>query len=386
MMLPPTYLLPMDRADALAQAIADLFVVQDVTIDWREPGQIRFRGAFVCDLATEFDELRRRFEAHGYTPLIRKRKEDDEVFLVALPHVFAKQPTRWAINLALFLATVVSTMYVGGQEGIAAQGLWPGILSGWPFSLCILLILGSHELGHYFAARYHNVSVTLPFFLPVPTIIGTMGAFISIREPIKNRRALLDIGAAGPLVGLLFALPILVIGLATSPVEPMAAGSFLLEGNSLLYAGLKILLKGQFLPSNGLDVHLNQVAWAGWCGLLVTGLNLLPIGQLDGGHMAYVLFGRRARNLFWPVVLGLIGMSLLLGISTWWLWIMLLFFFGRNHAEPLDDVTPLDTRRRAIALLTLILFFVLFVPSPITMVEGGGEALQLLWRVAAGGW
>jgi membrane-associated protease RseP (regulator of RpoE activity) len=357
-----------DRAAALAHAIADLFAVRDITTEWRIPEQIRFRGTFLCDLATQFDELRRRFEAFGYTPLIRT-DPDGEVILVALPHIFEKQPTRWLLNLLLFLATIISTMFVGGQEAIATEGIWPGILQGWPFSLSILLILGAHELGHYFAARYHNVSVSLPYFLPVPTIIGTMGAFISIREPIKNRRALLDIGAAGPLAGLVFALPLTLIGLIMSPVQPLPEGAFMLEGNSLLYAALKFLTKGMWLPSpDGLDVHLTSVAWAGWCGLFVTGLNLLPIGQLDGGHMAYVLFGRYARHLFWPVVLGLIGISLLLNVGTWWFWILLLFFFGQRHAEPLDDITPLDPRRRLIAILTLVLFFLLFVPIPLRFI------------------
>jgi membrane-associated protease RseP (regulator of RpoE activity) len=252
----------------------------------------------------------------------------------------------------------------------------------------MLLILGAHELGHYFAARYHKVPVTLPYFIPFPSFIGTMGAFIRLKAPIKNRRALLDIGAAGPLAGMVFAVPILIIGLATSSVGPPPETGYYQEGNSVLYLLAKFVTQGQCLPDHSpvcqalapvtdaggggtratMDISLNQVAWAGWVGLFVTGLNLIPVGQLDGGHVSYVLFGRRARQFFWPAIVGLAVLALLTGASTWWLWIVLLFFFGRSYAQPLDDVTRLDPRRRAIAIFSLVLFFLVFVPVPIQLV------------------
>ncbi|MEZ4643085.1 MAG: site-2 protease family protein [Chloroflexota bacterium] len=248
--------------------------------------------------------------------------------------------------------------------------------SGWPFSLSIMLILGAHELGHYFAARYHKVPVTLPYFLPLPppfSLFGTLGAFIQLKAPVKNRRALLDVGVAGPLAGIVFALPILIYGLATSKVGPIGPpptdGAILLEGNSILYALTKLAMFGRFLPDGNFDVQLNQVAWAGWVGLLVTGLNLIPIGQLDGGHVVYVLLGRRANQLFWPVLAALGALVIFTGTSTWVIWIVLLFFLGRNHAEPLDDVTPLDDTRRAVAILALILFLLVFVPIPLQIVQ-----------------
>ena len=234
-----------------------------------------------------------------------------------------------------------------------------------------MLILGAHELGHYFAARYHKVPVTLPYFIPMPTsysLIGTLGAFIRLKAPVKNRRALLDVGAAGPLAGMVFALPILWYGLATSPVGPLPAGGYMLEGNSILYALSKIVIFGRFLPANGIDVSLNQFAWAGWVGLLVTGLNLIPVGQLDGGHVSYVLFGKKARQFFWPVVLGLALLVIVTGTFMWVVWILLLTVFGRVHAEPLDDVTPLDSRRRWIAIFTLVLFVLVFMPIPFQIV------------------
>jgi membrane-associated protease RseP (regulator of RpoE activity) len=195
-----------------------------------------------------------------------------------------------------------------------------------------------------------------------------MGAFIQLKAPVKNRRALFDIGAAGPLAGLVFAIPILLYGLYISPVEALPSGPYMLEGNSVIYALLKILVKGQFYPTATHDVFLSSFAWAGWVGLLVTGLNLLPVGQLDGGHVSYVLFGSKARYFFWPVIIGLAALSLLTGAVTWLIWIALLFAFGRRHAEPLDGVTKLDSKRKALAIFTLLLFFLVFVPIPLQSV------------------
>lgn len=367
---PPTITLPLEEIEALRKEITDLFVVYDTTLDQPQPGYVRFRGRFLVDTAVCFDDLRARFEKHGFTPMIRQ--EEDRTALIALPVVFDPPDSQWWINLVLFLATIFSTLYVGamyetGDPATALRSLW----LGWKFSASLMLILGAHELGHYFAARYHNVPVSLPYFIPMPTrfsLIGTMGAFIRLKAPVKNRRALLDVGAAGPLAGMVFALPILWYGLATSPVGPLPPGGYMLEGNSILYALMKIMILGRFLPANGIDVSLNQFAWAGWVGLLVTGLNLIPVGQLDGGHVAYVLFGKKARQFFWPVVLGLALLVIVTGTFMWVVWILLLTFFGRVHAEPLDDVTPLDGRRRWIAIITLALFVLVFIPVPFQIV------------------
>lgn len=367
---PPTTNLPLEEIEALRHEIADLFVVYDTTLDQPQPGYVRFRGRFLVDTAVYFDDLRTRFEKRGFTPMIRQ--EEDRTALIALPTVFDPPASQWWINLVLFIATIFSTLYVGamsetGDPEAALRSLW----LGWKFSASLMLILGAHELGHYFAALYHKVPVSLPYFIPMPTsysLIGTMGAFIRLKAPVKNRRALLDVGAAGPLAGMVFALPILWYGLATSPVGPLPAGGYMLEGNSILYALMKIVIFGRFLPANGIDVSLNQFAWAGWVGLLVTGLNLIPVGQLDGGHVAYVLFGKKARQLFWPVVLSLILLVIITGTFMWVIWVLLLTFFGRVHAEPLDDVTPLDSRRRLIAIFTLALFILVFIPIPFQIV------------------
>lgn len=363
--------IPLHKVEALRHALSPLFQVNDTALNAPEPGHVRFRGHFFQDPTKSYDELRDRFERHGFTPFVREA--GDQVAIIATPVVFTPDNSRRIINLVLLIATILSTLYTGATYGLTEAGdfsLW----RGWPFSLSLMLILGAHELGHYFAARYHDVPVTLPYFIPLPVVslLGTLGAFIQLKAPVKNRRALLDVGAAGPLAGMVFALPILAYGLMTSHVGPIdipAEGAVIMEGNSLLYAGMKIAIFGEMLPNNGVDVQLNQVAWAGWVGLLVTGLNLIPLGQLDGGHVAYVLFGRRARLLFWPILIALAALVIFTETYMWAIWIILLFFLGRYHAEPLDSVTPLDPRRRMVAIFTLILFLLVFVPIPLRILS-----------------
>lgn len=354
----------LDKVEAIRKAIGELFLVHTTLLDEPEPGSVRFRGRFLQDPAECFHELRLYFERYGFTPLVRE--ENEQVTLIGIPGVINPPASDWRINLALFLATIVSTLFIGSLWEIENPDEFWQIWRGWPFSLSIMLILTAHELGHYFAARYHRVPVTLPYFLPIPTILGTMGAFIRLKGPVHNRRALLDVGVSGPLAGMVFAVPILIYGLLESTVAPMTGGGFQ-EGNSILYVLFKYLVFGQYLPANGVDVHITPVAFAGWAGFLVTGLNLIPVGQLDGGHMAYVLFGERAKQIFWPSLFALAILALLTSNTMWILWIGLLYFLGQHHAQPLDDVTPLDPVRRVIAIGTLILFFLVFVPIPLVV-------------------
>jgi membrane-associated protease RseP (regulator of RpoE activity) len=356
--------------DALRRDIADLFTVDDTTLDYPDKGHVRFRGRFRCDPADCYDELRGRFERYGYTPVVN-REDDERSALIAMPVVFDHPGSRWIVNLVLLLVTILSTLVAGAAYETGSYELaWRQPWLGWPFALSILLILGAHELGHYFAARHHGVPVTLPYFIPMPlSLFGTLGAFIRLQGPVNNRRALFDVGAAGPLAGLVFALPLLLYGLATSNLVPITPGQPF-EGNSLLYLLVKFIVFNRVLPGGGQDVILNQVAWAGWVGLFVTGLNLIPVGQLDGGHVAYALFGPRARGFFWPAIFGLALITLFsyvrgILVVTWVLWIFLLLLFGRIHARPLEDVSTLDPRRRALAIFTLALFFLVFVPFPL---------------------
>jgi membrane-associated protease RseP (regulator of RpoE activity) len=346
-----------------------------------------FEGQLLKDSEEAYRELDEAFSAYNHTPYFRI-VEGKQVIHAMRGRV---QPRKrgWVLPLVLFLITFFSLLQVGTGIAVSeiaasnptlsddtilgyASELWRGL----PYAISLLLILGAHELGHYFAARYHKISVSLPYFIPLPFIgfFGTMGAFIRIDEPFKNRKAMLDVGAAGPLMGLVFAIPIVIIGLATSQVREVTPGG-VLEGNSLLYALAKVITFGRFLPDNGVDVYINQLAFAGWAGLLVTSLNLIPLGQLDGGHIVFSLFGNTVRKLYFPLLI-VVG-ALVLVSSMWLLWLVLLFMFGQLYAAPLDMITPLDKRRRWIAWLGVALLLVTFVPIPLSESVASGPSLPL---------
>ncbi len=270
---------------------------------------------------------------------------------------------RLGLHLLLFAATVLSTMTVGAvQRGYDPLADPVRILAGWNFSLTLMSILFVHEMGHYLMARRHRVDASLPYFIPAPSIIGTFGAFIRMRSPVTNRRALLDIGAAGPLAGFVASVPAIVIGLHYSEVRPPLAlqGPDLSFGISPIFGLLTWLTLGD-LP-DGAAVTLHPVAFAGWVGMLVTFLNLMPVGQLDGGHVVYALFGRRHRLVSRLTVLGL----LLLALASWqWLvWVGLLLAMGTAHPSPLDGATPLDPKRKVIGALTCLVFLLTLTPVP----------------------
>jgi membrane-associated protease RseP (regulator of RpoE activity) len=350
---------------------------QDSIIAARFAGQLRF------DSESAYEQLDRAFTEINHTPVFRL--EDGQHVALAMRGRIRPQQRPWWPNLALFIATVLSVLFVGSQLAISeiaqeniflaqriANDFPANLLYGWPFATSLLLILGSHELGHYFAARRHGLAVTLPYFIPLPffSLLGTMGAFIQLQQPLRNRKALLDVGAAGPLTGLIFAVPILFIGLAGARTGPVSPGG-IYEGDSLLYAFAKIVTYGEFLPNGSIDVLINsnQLAWAGWTGLLVTALNLIPIGQLDGGHILYSLLGERARLLYYP----LIGVMIVLTFmaQVWLFWVVLLLLFGRAYATPLDMITPLDRPRRVLAVFSLVVFLLIFVPTPLTSSNSG---------------
>ncbi len=334
-----------------------------------------FEGRLLLDSEAAYDQLDHLLEPDNYFALFREVAGKHVVYVIA-GRVRPKPRPIWP-NVLLLVITLVSVLIVGtnmaideianGSLAVAQPYLDNFVLNLWrglPYTIAIMLILGSHELGHYFAARHHKIAVTLPYFIPAPfiSLIGTFGAFIQLREPMRNRKVLLDVGAAGPLTGLVFAVPILFIGLMTSSVGPIQPGG-MVEGNSLLYALAKLLVFGRALPSATVDVYVNQLAWAGWTGLLVTALNLIPIGQLDGGHILYSLIGERARVLYYPL-LGAMLLLVLTGSDAWLFWLILLFLFGRIYAAPLDMITPMDRRRKWIAVIGLVVFVLTFVPIP----------------------
>jgi membrane-associated protease RseP (regulator of RpoE activity) len=348
-----------------------------------------------------YSRLQPAFDQAGMTLFFRKQGHDHVA--LAMAGKITPTPSNPWINLALFAATVVSVMLAGALSspslnvagGLTLGSFLRALPEGVPFAVSLLAILLAHEFGHYLAARYHHTAVTLPYFLPFPfSVFGTMGAFIRLKEPPRDRRALLDIGIAGPLAGLVVAVPVLLLGLSLSTVErlptaaAMAGTGSIIEGNSILYLFSKLLVTGQLLPApatyggvspvlywvryffsgtplpyGAFDVMLHPIAWAGWAGILVTALNLIPAGQLDGGHVLYVLLGDRASRILPFIIVGMVGLGLVW--SGWWLWAALVFFLGRAHAQPLDEITPLDPRRRALAVFGLIVFALVFTPVPL---------------------
>jgi len=321
---------------------------------------LELRGRLLVDSDRAYGQLSERFKSLGYVLLLRK-DGDDQVALAIPGELAVSGGISW-VAVGLFFATLLSVLFVGAEY----EGTPDNLLAGWPFALSLLGILLSHEMGHYLVARWMNVPASLPYFIPMPlSLLGTMGAVIQTKAPTRNRRSLVLLGAAGPLAGMVVALPVLFFGLSTSQVGFMQPGvASFQEGNSLLYAAAKLLTFGQVLPSGNMDVFINSVALAGWAGLLVTGLNLIPAGQLDGGHIAYALLGRRARWLNWVVVGVLLALSPLW--QGWLLWAALVLVLGRAHSVPLDDVTPVGTTEKVIALVCLALFALVFMPVPLT--------------------
>lgn len=266
------------------------------------------------------------------------------------------------LNLILFFLTCVSTFFQGystSPTGSLADGFW--------YSGGIITILLFHEMGHYFMCRRHGVHATLPFFIPLPILspFGTMGAVIRMDSRMPDRRALFDIGIAGPLAGLVVAIPAIYFGVQMSDVRALdTLGESMTLGESLLFKWLSFLAIGPL--QEGTDIILHPLAYAGWAGLFVTALNLLPVGQLDGGHILYALLGERS------VFIGRVALALfaLMGIVVfpffpgWFPFILLLIWFGYRHPPTADHFTPLDSKRRALAYLAFVIFIVSFTPIP----------------------
>ena len=365
-------MMPDDLPHALAAAVTDVMAVDDVTAGAPPGDSIRLRGRLLLPSHQAYDLLAERFRAFGRTPLLRRRQDGPGEEVLALPAIFSKGRERVALAFLLFGLTVLSCLFTGAQmlEAVAQSGqLNLNLLDGIPFAAGLLAILGCHEFGHYLMARRLGSPTSLPYFIPMPLLgpFGTLGAVIRMAIPPRNRRHLLAIGAAGPIAGLIVAIPVLLWGLTLSGVQPLPAGGYQMEGNSLLYAGLKFLVFGRFLPAGGEDVFIHPLAFAGWAGLLVTGLNLIPAGQLDGGHIVYALLGaRRARIVTWIVLAALAGLSLLW--NGWLLWLALVFLFGRLQDMPLDDITDLTHSQRILAVGMVIAFLLVFTPVPLTIV------------------
>jgi membrane-associated protease RseP (regulator of RpoE activity) len=283
----------------------------------------------------------------------------------------------------LFLLTLCTCLVAGSQFAVAYQKNQPasidellrafqlvyknpaGLTAGIPFALTLLTILLAHELGHLFACRYHHIRSSYPFFLPFPSLIGTFGAFILIRSPIRTNRALFDVGASGPLIGFVFAIPALLYGVLRAKLVPGLTSSAdvdVIFGTPLLLRFFEKLLHPGVLAGNLL---LPPIGRAAWVGLFATSLNLLPVAQLDGGHILRSLSARAHRYISILLPLGLLALGFLGFWSGWYAWGVLLLGMRFLRILPVYDAAPLDTRRRFGALLTLLIFALCFMPLPI---------------------
>jgi len=252
------------------------------------------------------------------------------------------------IHIVLFILTVASTWITGGPA----------------YSIAVILILLGHELGHYFMSRSYGMKATLPFFLPFPfSPFGTLGAIIRMESRLTSRKALFDTGVAGPLTGLCLSIPAIAIGLRLSeviPVSQLKEGAIRLA-DPLLFSMIQHLVLGR-VPENS-EILLHPIGYAGWVGLFVTALNLLPVGQLDGGHIVYALFGKRSRAIFF-VTIGAMAFITVFYNPGWFLLLIFIILFGLRHPPPLDDETPLDRTRKLIGGITFLAFFLSFTPAP----------------------
>jgi membrane-associated protease RseP (regulator of RpoE activity) len=267
------------------------------------------------------------------------------------------------LHIVLFILTMLSTLFVGAMQTGAdiLKDPWK-IYHGLPFALTLMIILLTHELSHYFASKKHGVNATLPYFIPAPTIIGTFGAFIKMKSPIVTRKALIDIGASGPIAGFIVSVIAVMIGLHLSKIVPVAETKGALTlGDSILFSFLAQTVLG-VTPADS-DILLNPVAFAGWIGLFVTSMNLIPVGQLDGGHIAFALLGEKQTRLSFILVLVMTLLGVLLW-EGWIIWAGLLLVLGLRHPPVIFWEVPLDKRRKVIGWIAFVIFILTFIPVP----------------------
>ena len=329
-------------------------------------------------LEAKFDSLRQELWKRQYVPLLRRQSGEEFIEVVHRP---APSRSRIWVNLILLAGTIATTTfagsliwlaYVGGNALQGSDFAWGAIY----FALPVMTILGLHETAHYVVARWHHVEASLPYFIPVPPpfLFGTFGAFISIREPFPDKKVLFDVGAAGPLAGFAASIPIVLAGLylsAHSPVIPLTyCGPSLLGvsyGNLLIGTPLVWGVFTLFFPPS--LASLSPLALAGWVGILVTAINLLPAGQLDGGHVFRALLGDRSRYLSYGVVALLLGIGLFF-YTGWIIFAVLILFLGVRHPPPLNDQSPLDAKRYVVGACVVAVLITGFVLTPIATPPG----------------
>ena len=370
------------RAIAIEDDLREVFAVHDIRV--RGEGKVFvLAGRFLRSPSLVFEHAHERLAERGMIPLLRQERGKD--FIIAQPAPPASGRRRLWINAVLLVATIISVLGAGtiqalpeavwasmdmGTELSATRSLAGALLSNWtlgiPFTAALLGILGVHELGHYFLARRYKLDVSLPYFIPFPInyLTGTLGAVIRIESPFQSRRALFDVGIAGPLAGLAVAIPVVAAGLFQADLVQidLTAGGMAFQ-EPLLFRWMAELIVGP-RPA-GFDLEMNPLLMAGWWGFLVTALNLLPVSQLDGGHISYAVFGKYHKFVAW----GMFTFAAIIALARspgYIIMLGLVFFMGLNHPPALDDVSSIGMPRRILGLLTLLLFFALATPQPLT--------------------
>jgi len=355
--------------DYIKGLVARHFPVYDVRVSFDVVQY--FCRADPTTLEGNFEEMRLEMNQLGYIPMITYEKGE---YIVAIARRPATRYRGIYFNVALLIATTVSTLIAGllqwaSYDDVPSDEIWTLntlAMGALTFTLPLMGMLAIHELGHFFMARRRKVAASLPFFIPSIPPLGTFGAFISLRDPIPNRKSLLDIGVAGPFTGLVVAVAMAVLGLYLTNLGakplPQNIGS---EG--VVSVSLPIIMTAleMLVPIEG-DYLLHPTAFAAWVGILVTALNLLPVGQLDGGHLGRAILGARAKYLSWAVVAMLIGIGIY--YLGWLLFAMLVLFLGAKHPPPLNDITPLDAKRKGVAIAAFVVLAVSFIPVPMTAV------------------
>ncbi|HMA83996.1 MAG TPA: site-2 protease family protein [Candidatus Thermoplasmatota archaeon] len=335
--------------------------------------------AFYCNIDKSnfndrFSFLRKNLDNKGYIPLYRHDHGEDVIYIIKKPD--QKQKPFW-VNIALLVATIITTLLTGSllELGYGDLQSVPQILDVFQpqnllagalfFSLPLISILFIHEMGHYYFSKKHHLQTSFPFFLPVPPIlpgfnIGTFGALISSGDPMPDKKTLFDVGISGPIAGFIVAVPVTIIGLVTSEIVPFSnlpAGETIL-GTSLLFS----ILSTVFLSiPEGFAIDLNSIAFAGWIGLLITSINLLPAGQLDGGHIFRAVLGDKQKYAGWLAVIIMV-------FTGWWFFaFIILLLIGVKHPPPLNDESELDFTRKLLFFVAVAILLLCFIPYPITI-------------------
>ena len=336
--------------------------------------------AFFCRIDEEtlegnFDSLRKSLSEKGYVPMLRYEKGEHIIYIIQKPK--RKEKSIW-INISLLIATIITTILTGSilnmghfeiqsvaniLDIFSINNLFIGTVF---FALPLMSILFVHEMGHYFTSKKHGIKTSLPFFIPIPPIlpgfnIGTFGALISSRDPMPNKKALFDVGISGPLAGFIIAIPVTAIGIATSeivPISDFSSGEVIL-GSSFLFIILSNMI--HTIPE-GFALNMNSTAFAGWVGLLITSINLLPAGQLDGGHIFRAVLGEKQKYVGWIAVF--------IMIFTGWTFfaIIIVLMMGMMHPPPLNDDTDIDMKRKVLFFVALAILILCFIPFPISTI------------------